>query len=89
MVNHEMNVTRILLGSILGGVAITLLTGLTINTPPMLVGAVHYGYPFAWLIRMIVTPQYFPWTVNVSNLILDLIVWSLAAGVALFLLKRK
>lgn len=84
-----MSVTRILLGSILGGVAITLLTGLTINTPPMLVGAVHYGYPFAWLVRMIVAPQYFPWTVNVPNLILDLIVWSLVAGVALFLLKRR
>jgi hypothetical protein len=64
---------------------ITLLTGLVSNMPAMLVGAVHYGYPVPWLFRLVLAPEYFPWRVNVTALISDVIVWTVVVGVALFL----
>jgi len=73
--------TRILLSSIVGGVVITLLTGLilnrekwlllTSNTTPMPVIVHRYGYPFPWLL---LAPQYFPWQVDVLNLVADVVV---------------
>ncbi|MBS7645378.1 hypothetical protein KEJ44_04980 [Candidatus Bathyarchaeota archaeon] len=72
---------KILASAIIGGVIITLLTGLFPNTPARLVGATHFGYPFAWLIRMVVAPQYFPWRVNPMNLIADIIVWAIIVSV--------
>ena len=80
---------KILSSAVVGGVIITLVTGLIINTPPMLVGATHYGYPFAWLIRLIIAPQYFPWRVNVLNLIADIIVWGIIIGIILFALSLR
>jgi len=73
------------------GVAITLLTGLIENTPNMLVGAVHYGYPLAWLVRMIVAPEYNPWAVRPMGLVIDLVVWSAVIFVILYAatLSRK
>ncbi|MBS7643209.1 hypothetical protein KEJ26_01250 [Candidatus Bathyarchaeota archaeon] len=82
-----MNV-RILLLAIAGGVIVTLLTGLISNTPPLLVGAYHYGYPFAWLIRLIIAPQYFPWRVNILNLVADMILWIIIIGVILSILIK-
>ena len=82
-----MNV-KILLSSIIGGVIITLLTGLISNTPSMWVGAVLYGYPLAWLIRRVVAPEYFPWHVNVLNLIADIIIWAVIVGLVLLVLAR-
>jgi hypothetical protein len=82
--------TRIAIGAIVGGVLITLLTGLVRNTPVMLVGAEHYGYPLAWLTRLIIAPEYFPWQVDYVNLVVDFIVWAIIVGVILFaLMKRK
>ena len=82
--------TRIAIGAIVGGVLITLLTGLVRNTPVMLVGAEHYGYPLAWLTRLIIAPEYFPWQVDYVNLVVDFIVWAVIVGVILFaLIKRK
>ena len=80
-----MNV-KILLSSIIGGVIVTLLTGLILNT--MLVGATHYGYPFAWLTRLVIAPQYFPWRVNVLLLVADIIVWAVIIGIVLLVLAR-
>jgi len=80
---------KIALSSFVGGAAITVLTGLISNTPPMLVGAVHHGFPFAWLVRLVVAPEYFPWQVNAVNLVSDVIVWSLIVGIVLSVLKRK
>lgn len=74
--------------AIVGGIIVALLTGLIPNTPSMLVGAVWYGYPFAWLIRMIVAPQYFPWTVDYMNLIADIVVWAIIVGIILLIWKR-
>ena len=81
-----MNV-KILISSIIGGVIITLLTGLISNT--LWVGAVGYGYPFAWLIRRVVAPEYFPsWHVSVLNLIADIIIWAVVIGIVLLALAR-
>ena len=71
------------------GVVITLVTGLIPNTPGMLVGATWYGYPLAWLIRMIVAPQYFPWKVEIASLIVDIAFWTVIALIILLVAMRK
>ena len=60
---------------------LTLLTGLYPLRTPM--GATHYGFPLAWLTRLVIAPEYFPWRVNWPELVVDLVVWS---GVTLALL---
>ena len=75
---------RFISATIIGGVGVTLLTGLFPNTRPMLLGATHHGYPFAWLIRLIIAPQYFPWRINELNLILDIIFWSAIIGLIMY-----
>ncbi|WP_455367306.1 hypothetical protein [[Eubacterium] cellulosolvens] len=74
---------------ILGGVGITLLTGLFSNMTLMLVGASHFGYPLAWLVRLILAPEYFPWRVNVVNLIVDVAFWSAIIGFIWFLVDMR
>jgi hypothetical protein len=82
-----MNVKNLLL-AITGGVAVTILTGLIHNPNPMLIGATYYGYPFAWLIRFIIAPQYFPWRIDVVNLVADIVVWIVIIGIVLSVLTR-
>ncbi|MGQ9543384.1 MAG: hypothetical protein ACUVTM_04775 [Candidatus Bathyarchaeia archaeon] len=72
--------------SVLGGVVVTLLTGLLSNT--VLLGAKHYGYPLAWLIRRVLAPEYFPWRVDVLNLIVDLVIWIIIVGIVVNVLAR-
>ena len=79
---------KLLVLAIVGGVVITLLTGLINHTPEMLVGAVYFGYPFAWLEMLVVAPQYFPWVVRPVRLILDLLVWTIAVWVILLILSK-
>ena len=79
---------KTLIFAIIGGVVITLLTGLINRTPPMLVGAVYYGYPFAWLEMMVIAPQYFPWVVRPVRLILDIVVWAIVVWVILFVVSK-
>jgi hypothetical protein len=83
-----MNTTNRLVVSILGGEIITLLTGLFSNTPQMLVGAEHYGFPLAWLIRMIVAPEYNPWRIEFVNFLADVIVWSVILLVIVFIVEK-
>ena len=83
-----MNTTNRLVVSILGGEIITLLTGLFSNTPEMLVGAVHYGFPLAWLIRMIVAPEYNPWRIEFVNFLADVVVWSVILLVIVFIVEK-
>jgi hypothetical protein len=83
-----MNAKRIVILSVVGGVLITLLTGLISSTPPMLVGAVWYGYPLAWLFRLILAPEYFPWRVDVTALLVDIVAWSVVVAVVLFIVKK-
>jgi len=75
---------KIILAAILSGVIVTLLTGLISNTPPILVGATHYGYPLAWLARLVIAPQYFPWRFNMLTLIADMVIWAVVIGMILF-----
>jgi hypothetical protein len=72
--------------AIIGGMAMTLLTGFVPFRS--LLGAVHYGWPIPWLLRRIVAPEYFPWSVNWGGLALDLVGWTLVAFVLLALYDR-
>ena len=83
-----MNAQRIVIFSVIGGALITLLTGLLSNTPPMLVGAMWYGYPLAWLFRLILAPEYSPWRVDMTRLFVDIVAWSVVVAVALFIVKK-
>jgi len=78
-----MNV-KFIVFSIVGGLVITLLTGIFTNMPAKLLGAVHYGYPFAWLIRLVIAPEHFPWRVNIMNLIMDFVIWSIIVFIIIF-----
>lgn len=84
VVRLKMLITAIVCGSL-----VTLATGLFVNTPPMLVGAVHYGYPLGWLTRLIVSPEYLPWRVRPAELVLDIVVWSTISAIVLFIMERK
>jgi hypothetical protein len=75
---------KLLVLAVIGGIVITLLTGLLANTPEMLVGAVWYGYPLAWLVQMIVAPQYFPWVVRPLRLIADIVFWAVIVAIVIF-----
>jgi len=79
--------TKLVLFSVIGGIVVTLFTGFVTNT--VLLGAEHYGYPMAWLIRLVLAPEYFSWRVNVLNLIVDLVVWTIIAGIVVALLTRR
>ena len=83
---------KMLIYAVVAGVVITLLTGLIGNTPEMggqpLMGAVYFGYPFAWLEMMVVAPQYFPWVVRPLRLILDVVVWTVVVWVILFVVSK-
>ena len=81
--------TKTVIYSVIGGVVVTLLTGLISNTPAMLVGAMHYGYPLAWLMRLVLAPEYFPWRVNVPNLVVDLVIWIIIVGMVVTVLTRR
>jgi len=72
----------------LGGVVLALFTGLVSNTPPMWLGATLYGYPLAWLSRLVLAPEYFPWRIDWANLIIDVVVWIVIIGLAMFILTR-
>jgi hypothetical protein len=88
MERRMMNTTGRLIASILGGEIVTLLTGLASNTPQMLVGAEHYGFPLAWLFRMIIAPEYNPWRIDFLNFLADVVAWSVIIIVIVFLLAR-
>ena len=81
--------TRVVILSVIGGVILTLLTGLISNTPPMFVGATHYGYPLAWLVQLVLAPEYFPWRGNVLNLIVDIVIWIIIVGIIATVLTRS
>lgn len=77
-----------LIFALIGGVVITLVTGLINHTPEMLVGAVYYGYPLAWLEMLVIAPQYFPWVVRPLRLIIDVIAWTIVVWVIIFLVSK-
>jgi len=77
----------ILLSSIIGGVIITLLIGLIPNT--LWVGAVGYGYPFAWYLQLVLPPEHVSfWHVNASNLIADIAIWAAIVGIVVLIFNK-
>ncbi len=54
----------------------------------MLVGAVWYGYPLAWLFEMVVAPQYYPWSFIFANLLIDIIFWAVVFAALMLLLGK-
>ena len=83
-----MNILTRLLVSVLGGEVLSLLTGLVANTPAMLVGAEHYGYPLPWLIRMVVAPWYNPWRIDFAGFFADIVVWTVILFILLVVVDR-
>ncbi len=79
---------KIVLVSVVAGVAITILTMLYNGTPYLLVGAVWYGFPLTWIRRLVVAPQYNPWAIDYAGLVIDLCFWTLVSGAIIFLAKR-
>ena len=80
--------TKNLIIAIVVGVVITLVTGLLDHTPSGLMGASWYGYPLAWLVQMVVAPQYFPWVVRPLRLIADLVFWIVIVWIILFAIAK-
>ncbi len=64
-------------GSLALGVVFTLLTGLVNTTPGGgFVGATWYGFPDTWLRYLMVGPQYNPWVVDYTGLLVDIVLWT-------------
>ncbi len=76
---------KLLILASIGGIVITLITGLLGNTPEMLVGALWYGYPLAWLVQQLGNPAY-PTAYNLRPLrfIADIVFWAVIVAVILF-----
>lgn len=79
---------KLVFAAIIGGTLITLLTGFIPNTPPIWAGSTLYGYPLAWLLRLVLAPQYFPWKLNIANMIGDIIIWAIIIGIILLIWIR-
>ena len=54
----------------------------------MLVGAEHFGFPLAWLFRLVIAPQYNPWRMDLLNFLADIVVWSVIVFVIVFVLEK-
>jgi hypothetical protein len=70
-----MRTYKSILGSIVGGVAITLVTGLIRTPGASLIGGTGYGFPMTWVTRRVLAPQYFPWFPHATGLIVDIVIW--------------
>jgi hypothetical protein len=79
--------TKNLLISLLGGIGITLITGLVPRTT--LLGATHYGWPMAWRIRLVLAPQYNPWRMLPIYIVLDTVLWGLIIFLIIYYAKRR
>ncbi|MGA8857076.1 MAG: hypothetical protein WB643_07905 [Candidatus Bathyarchaeia archaeon] len=84
-----MKTMKLVIFGVIGGIAITLLTGLFPNTPEMLVGAVWYGYPLAWLVRQLGNPAY-PTAYDLRPLrfVADIVGWAIIVAIVLFAYTR-
>jgi len=70
---QKIKATRIV-GSILCGLVLTLVTGLIENRPPAsIIGATHYGYPLVWRVTMMVLPQ--ATTIILGHFLGNLVFW--------------
>ncbi len=82
-------VYKLIISSLIMGMIITLITGLF--THQGVVGANWWGYPFTWLTRAVVSPEYSPpLNLNLLNLIIDIIIWTIIAfAIFVVIFKKK
>ena len=86
--NHiKKRISLSIIVSIIYGSAITLITGFF--THKILIGATWFGYPLHWLVRMVVSPEYFPYKIVWLNFIIDIIIWSVIVFIILVVIFRK
>ncbi|MFX0136480.1 MAG: hypothetical protein ACFFDN_22765 [Candidatus Hodarchaeota archaeon] len=71
--------------SIIGGIIIALITGFFPNPMPFLIGSDTWGFPFYWVSQVIYPGA--EKTVNWSNLILDILIWSLIMFLTISLIE--
>jgi hypothetical protein len=80
-----MKTIKLLGFSVIAGVAVTLVTGLINTTPSGLLGASWYGWPASWLRKLVLAPQYNPWKLDKTALLIDLVVWFVVALIILYI----
>jgi len=74
-----------LLVTIVGGLSLSLLTGLLRNSPEFsIIGATYYGYPLVWRITKTLQPA----DILHLNLVLDIAFWTLTSFLALVTMKK-
>lgn len=79
---------KMIVYSILIGVAITLATG--IFSAPGITGANLWGYPIAWLTQPVLPPNYSAETSIVApGFFIDVVFWSFISFLVLFILYKK
>ena len=77
-----------ILTGFIGGLLITLVTGLI--PTKILLGATHYGFPFTWIIRLVLSSDYYPWRLNILGLFGNMVVWIVITTLILgFIRSRK
>ncbi len=81
-----MNMKSMVLVSVFGALAATLMTGLVDATPMNLVGARWHGWPFAWF-YVIVYPGS-PISFNWINLVADLTIWLVIAPIVVLTISK-
>jgi len=54
----------------------------------MLVGATWYGFPLAWLYRLIVGPEYNPWRMDLPNFFGDIVIWTIIVAIVVFIVDK-
>ena len=86
--SYIMNNRWLTVYAILGGAGITLLTWLYNSTPTGLLGAAWYGFPFTWVKKLIIAPQYFPWRMAIPAFISDIAIWAIVVGVILVIVRH-
>ena len=78
-----MSESKLVIVSVAVAAVITLLTGHVNSTPGQLLGSSWYGFPATWLRYLVVGPQYNPWVVSYSGLVVDLILWTVVVWLLL------
>jgi hypothetical protein len=76
-----------ILVGLIGGVIITLVTGMIPNK--VLLGATHYGFPLVWITRLALGPENFPWRFNILGLVGNIIFWSVISTVIFGLFRSR
>ncbi len=81
---------KIILSAGVLGVAITLITGMINTTPKNLVGATHYGFPWAWrYVPVVPNPVA---TYDLTHFLGDIVAWCVVVSIPLLLwwkMKKK